>query len=126
MLEFREILVFFRSVLKSSNYNYHSRRKVVFFGAPDVMTEFSVAWCLCIVGQAAKVTYICAQSVTQSTQYNFASLRIVEGSTGVVVVTSQIKPVELDFFLHVELLHFLLFARSSWRSFLRTVQSIQQ
>ena len=50
----------------------------------------------------------------------------MEGSTGAVVAASQIKAVELDFFLHVELLQFLLFARFSRRSFLRTVQSIQQ
>ena len=86
------------------------------------MTEFSAAWCLSIVSQGAKATYI----RTQSTQYNFASLRIVEGSAGAVVAASQITAVELDFFLHVELLQLLLFARSSRRSFLRTVQSIQQ
>ena len=38
------------------------------------MTEFSAAWCLSIVGQAAKATYI----RTQSMQYNFAGIRIVE------------------------------------------------
>ena len=54
------------------------------------MTEFSAAWYLSIVSQAAKATYI----RTQNTQYNFASL--------------------------VELLQFLLFAHSSRRSFLRT------
>ena len=58
------------------------------------MTEFSAAWCLSIVSQGAKATYI----RTQSTQYNFASLRIVEGSAGDVVAASQIKAVELDFF----------------------------
>ena len=58
------------------------------------MTEFSAAWCLSIVSQGAKATYI----RTQSTQYNFASLRIVEGSAGAVVAASQIKAVELDFF----------------------------
>ena len=87
------------------------------------MTEFSAAWCLSIASQGAKATYI----RTQSTQYNFASLRIAEGSAGAVVAASQIKAVELAFFfLHVELLQFLLFVRSSRRSFLRTVQSIQQ
>ena len=55
------------------------------------MTEFSGAWYLSIVSQAAKATYI----RTQSTQYNFVSLRIVEGSAGAVVATSQIKAVEL-------------------------------
>ena len=43
--------------------------------------------------------------------YNFASLRTVEGSAGAVVAASEIEAVELDFFLHVELLQFLLFAR---------------
>ena len=52
------------------------------------MTEFSAAWCLSIV------RYI----RTQSTQYNFASLRILEGSAGAVVPAGQIKAVELDFF----------------------------
>ena len=122
ILEFRENIMFFRTVLKSSNYNYLSRRKVLFFAAREVMTEFSAAWCLSVVSQGAKATYI----RTQSAQYNFASLRIVEGSAGAVVAESQIKAVELDFFLHIELLQFLLFARSSRRSFLRTVQSIQQ
>ena len=51
-------------------------------------------WCLRIVSQGAKATYM----RTQSTQYNFASLHIVEGSTGAVVAASQIKAVELDFF----------------------------
>ena len=50
----------------------------------------------------------------------------MEGSAGAVVAAGQIKAAEQDFFLHVELLQFLLFARSSRRSFLRTVQSIQQ
>ena len=58
------------------------------------MTEFSAAWCLSIVSQGAKATYI----RTQSTQYNFASLRIVEGSAGGVVAASELKAVELDFF----------------------------
>ena len=57
------------------------------------MTEFSAAWCLSIVSQGAKAPYI----RTQSTQYNFASLRIVEGSAGGVVAASQLKAVELDF-----------------------------
>ena len=120
MLEFRGNMMFFRTVLKSNNYNYLSiEEKSTFFAAPEVMTEFSAAWCLGIVGQAAKATYI-------RKLYNFASLRIVKRSTGAVVAASQIKDVELDFFLHDELLQFLLFARSSRRSFLRTVQSIQQ
>ena len=45
----------------------------------------------------------------------------MEGSAGAIVAVSQIK-----FFLYVALLQFLLFVRSSRRSFLRTVQSIQQ
>ena len=55
MLEFRENMMFFRTVLKSSNYNYLSKRKVLFFAAPEVMTEFSAAWCLSIVSQGSKV-----------------------------------------------------------------------
>ena len=69
-------------------------KKSTFFAAPEVMTEFSAAWCLSIVSQGAKATYI----RTQSTQYNFASFRIVEGSAGGVVAASELKAVELDFF----------------------------
>ena len=58
--------------------------KSTFFAAPEVMTEFSAAWCLSIVSQGK--------------QYNFASLRIVEGSAGAVVAASEIKAVELDLF----------------------------
>ena len=58
MFELRENMIFFRTVLKSSNYNYLSRRKVLFFAAPEAMTEFSAAWCLSTVGQVAKATYI--------------------------------------------------------------------
>ena len=59
------------------------------------MTEFSAAWCLSIVSQGAKASYI----RTQSTQYiNFASLRIVEGSAGAVVAASQIKSIETGLF----------------------------
>ena len=49
MLEFQENMMFFRIVLKSSNYNYLSGRKVNFFAAPEVASEFSAAWCLSIV-----------------------------------------------------------------------------
>ena len=56
MLEFRENMMFVRTVLKSGNYNYLSRRKVLF------------------------------------SQYNFASLRIVEGSAGLVVAGVREKP----------------------------------
>ena len=48
----------------------------------------------------------------------------MEGSAGGVVAASQLKAVELDFFLHVELLQFLLFARSSRRSFFERYGSI--
>ena len=86
MLEFRENKMFFRTVLKSSNYNYLSTRKVLFSRhRAEVMTEFSAAWCLSIVSQGAKATLV-------------RSLRIVEGSAGTVVATSQIKAVKLDFF----------------------------
>ena len=40
--------------------------KSTFFAAPEVVMEFSAAWYLSIVSQAAKATYIRAQS----TQYN--------------------------------------------------------
>ena len=50
MLEFRENMMFFRTVLKSSNYNYLSS---TFFAAPEVMTEFS----------AANATYIRTQII---------------------------------------------------------------
>ena len=53
-------------------------------------SAISAAWCLSIV----LLRYI----RTQSTQYNFASLRIVEGSAGAVVAASEIKAVELDLF----------------------------
>ena len=121
MLQFRENMMFFRTVIKSSNYNYLSRRKV-FYRRTGIMTKFSAAWYLSIVSQAAKATYI----RTQSMQYNFASLCIEECSTRAVVAAHQIKAMELDVFLHIELLQFLLFAHSIRRSFLRTVQSIQQ
>lgn len=49
MLEFRENMMFFRIVLKFSNNNY-LWEKSSFFAAPEV------AWCLSIVGQAAKAT----------------------------------------------------------------------
>ena len=48
-------MMFFRTVLKSSNYNFLSRRKSTFFAAPEVTTEFSAAWCLSIVSQARVV-----------------------------------------------------------------------
>ena len=40
MFEFLENMMFFQIVLKSSNNNYPSRRKVSFFAAPEVLTEF--------------------------------------------------------------------------------------
>ena len=85
MLEFRENVMFFRIVQNSSNYNYLSRRKVLFFATPEV------AWCLSIVGQAAKATYIRVRN-------NFASLLIVDGSGAVfrMVASNEIKAVELD------------------------------
>ena len=57
MLEFRENMMFFQTVLKSSNYNNYQllslEEKSTFFAAPEVMTEFSAAWCLSIVSQGA-------------------------------------------------------------------------
>ena len=94
MLEFRENMMFFRTVLKSSNKNYLLEEKSTFFAAPEVMTEFPTAWCLSIVSQGAKVYSYSNLEV----QHNFASLRIVEGSAGAVVAASGIKAVELDFF----------------------------
>ena len=90
-LEFRENMMFFRTVLKSSNYNYLSRRKVLFS-----RHRKSAAWCLSIVSQGATWKATCIR--TQSMQNNFASLRIVGGSAGAVVAASEIKAVELDFF----------------------------
>ena len=58
------------------------------------MTEFSAAWCLSIVSQGAKATYI----RTQSTQYNFASLRIVEGSAGGGSCRKSVKSRRTGFF----------------------------
>ena len=90
------------------------------------MTEFSAAWYISIVSQAAKATYI----RTQSTQYNFAkkfsSLRIVEGSAGAVVAASQIKAVELDFFSTSTCFSSCFLHAPVGDPFLRTVQSIQQ
>ena len=50
-----------------------------------------MAWCLSIVGQAAKATYIRVRT-------NFASLRMVYSSGAVfrIVASSEIKAVELD------------------------------
>ena len=88
-------MIFFRTVFKIKQLQLSLEEKSTFFAAPEVKTEFPAAWCLSIVSQGAKVLrYI----RTQSTQYNFASLRIVEGSAGAVVAASQIKAVELDFF----------------------------
>ena len=98
ILEFRENMMFFRTVLKPSNYNYLWRRKVLFFAAPEVMAEFSAAWYLSIVSQATKGAYIRTQSLRKVRIFNFASLRIVEGSAGAVVAAGQRKAVELDFF----------------------------
>ena len=44
----QENVMFFRIVLKSSNYKYLLGEKF-FFVAPEVATEFSAAWCLSIV-----------------------------------------------------------------------------
>ena len=59
------------------------------------MTEFSAAWCLSIVGQAAMATYIrCSVWVLN----NYASLRIVDGSGAAIriLAASEIKVVGLD------------------------------
>ena len=93
-LEFQENKMFFRNVLKSSKYNYFSGRKVL-FTAPEVMTEFSVAWYLSIVGLADKATDIRWSVWVRN---KFASICITEGSAGAIVAASQIKAVELDFF----------------------------
>ena len=80
--------------------------KSTFFAAPEVMAEFSAAWCLSIVSQGAKVHSYSKYAICSGREWD--------------------KSRRTGFFLHVELLQFLLFARSSRRSFLRTVQSIQQ
>ena len=43
MLEFLKNIMFFRIVLKYSSSNHLSGRKVFYFAAPEVVTEFSVA-----------------------------------------------------------------------------------
>ena len=45
-------MMFFRTVLKSSNYNLEE--KSTFFAAPEEMTEFSTAWCLSIVSHGVR------------------------------------------------------------------------
>ena len=60
MLEFRENMMFFRTVLKSSNYNYLSRGKVLFCGTRSDDGIFSGLVPISIVAQALfKATYIC-------------------------------------------------------------------
>ena len=77
MLELRENMMFFRTVFKSSNYKYLSRRKVLFFAAPEVMLEFSAAWYLSIVSQAAEATYIPRWSVWIRNDFaSFASWKV--------------------------------------------------
>ena len=58
MLEFREDMMFFQIVFKIQQLQLSLEEKNYFFAAPEVMTEFSAAWCLSIVGLAAKATYI--------------------------------------------------------------------
>ena len=61
----------------SMNKSSEDLEKSSFFAAPKVVTEFSVAWCLSIVGQVAKASYTrCLLGVRN----NFASLGIVNGA----------------------------------------------
>ena len=53
MLELQENMMFFRTGLQLS-----LKEKSPFFAAPEVMTEFSAAWYLSIVSQAAEAIYI--------------------------------------------------------------------
>ena len=57
-------MTFFRIIFKSSNYSYHSRKKVLFFAAPEVVSEFSAAWCLSIVSQAGSASSISFKRVS--------------------------------------------------------------
>ena len=112
MLEFRENMMFFRIVLKSRNYNYLSRRKVLFSRYRK--------WWRSIVGQAAKATYI----------FWYAIIFLVFASRTVAELLFEqywprVRWCPMKIYLHVQLLQFLLLARSSRRSFWRTVQSIQ-
>ena len=76
--------------------------KSSFFAAPEVVSEFSAAWYLSIVGQASPacpfpvstLAALCSVWVRN----NFAGLSIVDGSWAVIriVAASQIKAVELD------------------------------
>ena len=52
MLEFRENVMFFQIAQKFQQLQFSLGEKSTFFAAPEV------AWCLSIVGQAAKATYI--------------------------------------------------------------------
>ena len=95
MLEIRENIMFFPIVFKSSNYNYLSRRKVLFFAAPEVLTEFSAAWYLSIVGQAAKATYIrCSvQQFCQSSSRGGGG----EGVLPIMAYTGRLRPKGVPF-----------------------------
>jgi len=58
MLEFLENVTFFRIAFKSSNYNNHSRRKVLFSLHRKWWAKFSAAWGLSIVNQAGSIHFI--------------------------------------------------------------------
>ena len=63
--------------LKIQQLQFSLEEKSSFFAAPEVVTEFLVAWCLSIVGQVAKASYTrCLLGVRN----NFASLGIVDGA----------------------------------------------
>jgi len=60
MLEFLENVTFFRIVFKSSNYNYHSRRKVLFALHRKWWANFQRPgpWGLIIVSQAGSISFV--------------------------------------------------------------------
>ena len=95
MLEFRENMMFFRIVLKSRNYNYLSRRKVLFSRYRK--------WWRSIVGQAAKATYI----------FWYAIIFLVFASRTVAELLFEqywprVRWCPMKIYLHVQLLEFLL------------------
>ena len=55
MLEFRENMMSFSNCFKIKQLQLSLEEKSTFFAAPEVMTEFSAAWCLSIVSQGSKV-----------------------------------------------------------------------
>ena len=96
MLEFRENMICFRIVLKSSNYSNLSSS---FFASAEVVTEFSGAWCLSIVGQAAKATYGVHED---GQELKRANLYTSNGLGRIVTMTTGTLLFKLTFFLHID------------------------